>query len=47
VEPDSKTRGHGEVVKDFFEVGHMAQNDTNDDESIIGILEDVTGKVAD
>jgi hypothetical protein len=45
MEIDCKTRGGREVIKDFFKIANMLRDRTDNDKSIISILEDRTGKV--
>jgi hypothetical protein len=45
MEIDGKPSGGREVVKNLFQVGHMLRDRTNDDKSIVGVLEDRASKI--
>jgi hypothetical protein len=47
MEVDDETGGRREAVEDIFEIRDMLRNGPDNNESVIGVLEDRTGKVID
>jgi hypothetical protein len=47
VEVDGKACGRGKEVKEPFKVSHMLRDGPNDDESVVGILENGAREVID
>jgi hypothetical protein len=47
VEIYSETRGGREVIEDFFKIANMLWDRTNNNKSVVRILEDRAGKVID
>jgi hypothetical protein len=47
VEVDGKTCGRSKEVKEPFKVSHMLRDGSNDDESIVGVLQNGAREVID